>query len=223
MPDSGIHRFKRSRNCAPTSLTRSGRAQMELGPPGDFFNGELSKVSSRGEVRVAHTADLDAGALRAIRALLDEVFGTDLDEFDWDHALGGMHALVYERERLVAHGSVVQRQLLHRGRAHRAGYVEAVAVRPDRRRLGYGGAVMEPLERIIRAAYDLGALGATDEGAALYVPRGWRQWRGKTWALTPSGLLRTEPEDSYVYVMEVSFALDLSADLACDWRAGDVW
>ena len=39
----------------------------------------------------------------------------------------------------------------------------------------------------MRAAYDLGALGATDEGAALYVAHGWRRWQGETWALDAVG------------------------------------
>jgi aminoglycoside 2'-N-acetyltransferase I len=175
------------------------------------------------EVRVAHTSELGAGVLHEARALLDGVFGGDLDEFDWDHALGGMHALVYEGARLVGHGSVVQRQLQHRGRAHRAGYVEGIGVAADRRRLGYGAMVMEALERVIGAAYDLGALAATAEGAALYRARGWRKWRGKTWALTPGGVVRTEAEDHDIYVVEVSVALDLTGDLIADWREGDLW
>jgi hypothetical protein len=41
---------------------------------------------------------------------------------------GGIDALVREGEAVIAHGSVVQRRLLHSGRALRTGYVEAVAV-----------------------------------------------------------------------------------------------
>jgi aminoglycoside 2'-N-acetyltransferase I len=48
------------------------------------------------EVRVAHTADLDATALGAARALLDAVFGDEMTAHDWDHALGGIHALVWD-------------------------------------------------------------------------------------------------------------------------------
>lgn len=183
----------------------------------------MSSASSTTHVRVAHTADLEVETLREVRALLHDVFGSDLDEFDWDHALGGMHALVYEAGRLVAHGAVVRRHLLHRDRTYRTGYVESVAVRADRRRLGYGAAVMEPLERIIRAAYELGALGATDLGARLYLARGWRRWQGETWALTPSGRVRTAEEDRNIYVLEVSAALDVTADLTCDWREGELW
>jgi aminoglycoside 2'-N-acetyltransferase I len=142
---------------------------------------------------------------------------------DWEHALGGIHALVWEGDALIAHGSVIQRRLLHGGRALRTGYVEGVAVRADRRRRGHGAAVMEALERVVRGAYDLGALGATDEGAELYTGRGWQQWRGPLYALTPDGVARTEEDDGGVYVLPVAVALDLSGELTCDWRDGDVW
>ena len=174
-------------------------------------------------VQVAHTADLDAETLRAMRALLDQVFGEDMTDHDWEHALGGVHAFVSEDGALIGHASVVQRGLLYHGRALRAGYVESVAVRADRRRRGIGAAMMGQLERVIRAAYELGALGATAEGAALYTRRGWQQWQGETWALSPSGPVRTESEDGDVYVLEVGTPLDLTAKLTCDWREGDVW
>jgi aminoglycoside 2'-N-acetyltransferase I len=175
------------------------------------------------EVRTAHTADLDAAALRTARALLDAVFGAEMSEHDWEHALGGVHALVWEGAELIGHASVVQRRLLHRGRALRAGYVEAVAVRADRRRRGHGAALMTALERVIRGAYEIGALGASDEGARLYTARGWKQWEGPTSVLAPAGIARTEDDDGCVYVLPVGVPLDLSAGLACDWREGDVW
>ena len=175
------------------------------------------------EVRTSHTADLDAATLRAARALLDAVFGADMTDHDWEHALGGVHALVWEGGALIGHASTVQRRLLHRGRALRTGYVEAVAVRPDRRRRGHGAALMTALERVVRGAYDLGALGATDEGAGLYTARSWKQWRGPTSVLTPTGIRRTEDDDGCVYVLPVDVPLDLSAELTCDWRDGDVW
>jgi aminoglycoside 2'-N-acetyltransferase I len=175
------------------------------------------------ELRVAHTADLDAGTLEALRGLMDVVFADDFEEDDWEHALGGMHALITEDAEPVAHASLVMRRLLHQGRALRAGYVEAVGVHPEHRRRGHGGAVMEPLERIIRSAYDLGALGASDEAVRMYAGRGWKPWRGKTYALTPDGVVRTEEEDDSVFVLPAGASLDLTATLACDWRDGSVW
>src|SRR5918912_1453499 len=119
-------------------------------------------------LRTAHTADLDAATLAAARRLLDEVFADDMSDEDWEHGLGGIHALAYEDAELVGHASVVQRRLLHGGRALRTGYVEGVAVLERRRRRGHGGALMAAIERVVRGAYDLGALGATDAAAAFY-------------------------------------------------------
>jgi aminoglycoside 2'-N-acetyltransferase I len=165
----------------------------------------------------------DADTLAAARALLDAVFVDDMTDDDWDHALGGIHALVFEGDEPIAHGSVVQRRLLHGGRALRAGYVEGVAVRADRRRRGHGAAVMEALERVVRGAYDLGALGASEEGEELYRSRGWKPWQGPLFALTLSGVVRTQEEDGCVYVLPVGVPLDLTGELTCDWRDGDVW
>ena len=75
----------------------------------------------------------------------------------------------------------------------------------------------------MRAAYDLGALGATDQAARLYAGRGWQQWQGPTSALTPTGIVRTADDDGGVYVLPGAVALDLTAELTCDWREGDVW
>jgi aminoglycoside 2'-N-acetyltransferase I len=175
-------------------------------------------------VRTAHTAELDRATLGAARALLDAVFGKDeMTDHDWDHALGGVHALVWEGDELIGHASVVQRRLLHGGRALRTGYVEGVGVRADRRRRGHGAMMMEALERVVRGAYELGALSAADEAAAFYTSLGWKRWEGPTSALTPTGTRRTEQDDGGVYVLPVTARLDLSGGLTCDWRDGEVW
>ncbi len=174
-------------------------------------------------IQVAHTADVDPATLRAAHALLERVFEGDFEDSDWEHSLGGMHALAWEDDELVGHAALVQRRLLHRGRALRAGYVEGVGVRADRQRRGHAAALMAALERIIRAAYDLGALGASDDGARLYEARGWLRWPGPTSAITPDGVVRTAEEDGFVYVLPGAAELDLGGELTCDWRDGDVW
>lgn len=175
------------------------------------------------ELRVAHTAELDAATLTRARALLDEVFAGELAEDDWEHALGGMHALLWEDRELVGHASVVQRRLLHGGRALRTGYVEGVGVRADRRGRGHGAALMERIERLIRGACELGALGSTDEALDFYTARGWQRWRGPTSALTPAGVRPTPDDDGGVLVLPVTAQLELDGELTCDWRDGDVW
>lgn len=104
------------------------------------------------DLQTAHTAELDAATLTAARALLYDVFD-DMTDPDWEHALGGVHALVWEGADLIGHASVIQRLLLHGGRALRTGYVEGVGVRADRRGRGYGAAMMDALETIVRGAY----------------------------------------------------------------------
>jgi aminoglycoside 2'-N-acetyltransferase I len=192
-----------------------------LGQRGAGTHGGTGLTASY-QLQLAHTAELDVAALGSVRTLLDDVFGADMTEEAWDHALGGVHVLVWEEAELAGHGSVVQRRLIYRGRALRTGYVEAVAVRADRRRQGIGGVLMEALERIVRTAYDLGALGATDQGAPLYRARGWREWQGETWTLAPTGPVRT-PSEHDVHVLEVDEPLDLHERLTCDWREGDLW
>ncbi|HEV2726886.1 MAG TPA: GNAT family N-acetyltransferase, partial [Solirubrobacterales bacterium] len=93
-------------------------------------------------VELLHTAHLPARALAAARSLLDDAFDGDFDDEDWDHTLGGLHALAWDGGELVGHGAVVQRRLLHGGRALRTGYVEAVAVAPAHRRSGVASALM---------------------------------------------------------------------------------
>src|ERR1700746_3600127 len=174
------------------------------------------------DVRIAHTADLDSADIKAARALLDDVFTGEMTDGDWEHALGGIHALIWEGPALIGHASLIQRRLLHHGRALRAGYVEAVAVRADRQRLrhrggligarapgvarggatgqrlGHGAVMMAALERVLRGAYDLGALGSTDEGVPFYQARGWQLWRGPSSALTPAGVRRTPGDDGAI-------------------------
>nr|WP_049571843.1 GNAT family N-acetyltransferase [Streptomyces sp. SBT349] len=175
------------------------------------------------EVRTAHTADLDTATLTTVRDLLDRAFEGDLADLDWEHALGGMHALAYDAGELVGHASVVQRRVLHAGRSLRTGYVEGVGVDKDHRGRGHGVALMAALERVIRGAYDLGALSASDAARGLYGGRGWLPWQGPTFALTPLGIVRTEDEDDGVYVLPVRLPLDPFGELVCDWRDGDVW
>lgn len=173
------------------------------------------------DLRKAHTADLERETRATIRALLDHAFD-DFSEEDWDHTLGGMHVTAWEAGELVGHGSVVQRRLLYDGRALRAGYVEGVAVRSDRRRRGVAGAVMAQLENVIRGAYDLGALSSSEDGLPFYAARGWQLWRGESAALTPAGTVPTPDEDGSLFVLPV-VELDLSHRLTSDWRDGDVW
>lgn len=173
-------------------------------------------------VEVAHTGHLPPDVLAQARALLDAAFAGEMTDDDWEHCLGGLHALAWHGGELAGHAALVQRRLLLAGRVLRTGYVEGVAVRADLRRRGYGDALMAPLEQVARRAYDVAALATTDEGAGFYAARGWLPWLGPTSALTPDGVVRTPEDDDCVLVLPGPY-LDRSAALTCDWREGDPW
>lgn len=173
------------------------------------------------DVVVAHTGQLPAPVLAEARELLERVFAGELTAHDWEHCLGGLHALARDGGELVAHAALVQCRLLHAGRTLRAGYVEGVGVRADRRRHGLGAAVIAPLEQLAARAYDVAALASTDDGLPFYLARGWQPWRGQTSALTPDGAVRTPDADDCVLVLGGS--LDPTGALTCDWREGDLW
>jgi aminoglycoside 2'-N-acetyltransferase I len=42
-------------------------------------------------------------------------------------------------------------------------------------------------------------------------------------ALTPAGITPTADERGAVYVLPVTVPLDLTSELTCDWRGGDLW
>jgi aminoglycoside 2'-N-acetyltransferase I len=188
----------------------------------------IDKVDGTVLLRQAHTVDLSAFDIAAIRALLDLAFGDDPEEGftedDWQHALGGLHVVAEEAGRIVGHASVVPRTLWIGDRPIRTGYVEAVATEPSYQGQGIGTALMRAAGRHIEDGYELGALGT---GAQHFYERlGWRAWRGPSSVRAPDEERRTPDEDGYILVLETPSTpqpLDLDSPIACDWRSGDVW
>jgi len=91
--------------------------------------------------------------------------------------------------RVVAHASVVQRELHSAGHRLRTGYVEAVATRPSRQREGLGSLVIGEVGELIDRTYRLGALATGVVG--FYERLGWMAWEGPTRVRTAAGLVRT--------------------------------
>ena len=64
--------------------------------------------------RLVHTADLDSEARQRVRQMVTDAFAGDFTETDWEHTLGGMHALICRHGAIIAHAAVVQRlSLIH--------------------------------------------------------------------------------------------------------------
>ena len=176
--------------------------------------------------RLVHTADLDDETRDEARRMVIDAFGgseIDFTDADWEHALGGMHAVMFHHGALIAHAAVVARRLLYRDSALRCGYVEGVAVREDWRGQGLAHALMDAVEQVVRGAYQLGALSSSEAGRHVYASRGWLPWRGPTSVLAPSGMRRTPDDDASLFVLPVTAELDTEEPITCDWRDGDVW
>lgn len=105
--------------------------------------------------RLVHTADLDSETRQDIRQMVTGAFAGDFTETDWEHTLGGMHALIWHHGAIIAHAAVIQRRLIYRGNALRCGYVEGVAVRADWRGQRLVSALLDAVEQVMRGAYQL--------------------------------------------------------------------
>jgi aminoglycoside 2'-N-acetyltransferase I len=134
-----------------------------------------------------------------------------------------MHFVLEADGEIVAHASVVERELHVDGRPLRTGYVEAVATAPDRQGRGLGSSVMQDVISFIRERFELGALDTGSHG--FYERLGWMTWTGPTSVRTADGPIRTPDEDGDVMIVPTpaSPPLDLTAPISCEWRPGDVW
>jgi aminoglycoside 2'-N-acetyltransferase I len=178
-------------------------------------------------LRRVPTVDLTHAEVTAIRELMVVAFGADDEERftddDWDHAIGGLHFVLDLNGEVVAHASVVERELHVDGQPLRTGYVEAVATAPDRQGGGLGTMVMTGVTSYIRDRFELGALGT---GRYRFYERlGWLTWTGPSSVRTPDGPRRTPGDDGYILVLPTAStpALDVTTPISCDWRPGDVW
>jgi aminoglycoside 2'-N-acetyltransferase I len=148
----------------------------------------------------------------------------DFTDDDMEHGLGGTHWLVEVDGQLLAHASVVERWIELDGQPLRTGYVEAVAVAPERQGTGLGTVVMRRATEHIRERYDLGVLGTGEQ--QFYERLGWERFAGRSFVRGTDGVVTaTADEDPWLMVLRTgpSAALPLTGTLTCEWRPGDVW
>lgn len=182
--------------------------------------------STSGAIRQLSTAELTEAEIAEIRTILRAAFEGDGEGFtddDWQHATGGMHFVLELEGSLLAHAAVVERELQVANLPIRAGYVEAVATRPDRQGEGHGTRLMAAVHEHIRATCELGALSAARP--AFYARLGWVPWEGPTAVRTATGTVRTPEDDDAIMILTTptSPPFDRRSLLSCPWRPGDVW
>ncbi len=134
-----------------------------------------------------------------------------------------VHLLGSVGGKLVAHAAWVPRELRASNLAGpmHAAYVEAVAVPTALQRRDYGRQIMAAIPPLL-GAYDIGALSPSE--APFYARLGWELWRGPLSYRHDSQLIATPEEEVMILRLpRTPAALDLTAGLSTDWRAGDVW
>lgn len=176
-------------------------------------------------IRVVSSAQLQPAEWAELTDLCVAAFAEPWDDY-WESIGPGVHVLAEDpRDGILAHAAIVDRLLYPGEQVLRAGYVEAVAVRPALQGEGLGTLVMDVINRMIDERYELGALGTGRQ--PFYARLGWVVWQGPTWIRQPDGLRERSPsEDGGIMVRRTPLTppgLDLAEPIAVDWRPGEVW
>jgi aminoglycoside 2'-N-acetyltransferase I len=166
---------------------------------------------------------LEPDLLSAARTLCTAAFGDRFSDEDWEHTFGGERVLAFDDGDLVGHAAVVPRTITVGEQPFRAGYVEGVAVRPQRQRDGFGRTMMTRLSMHVRARYELGALSTSRPG--FYARSGWERWSGPSYVRDHDATHRTEDEDDGLMALRFgpSAHVALSSSITCLARSGDDW
>lgn len=175
------------------------------------------------EVHVLASDEASTTDLVRIRKLLDDAFDHEFSGEDWDHALGGWHAIMTVDRLPVSHASVVPRAIEVGAGVLNCGYVEAVATAPEEQGRGYGSRVMTAAMEMIRQEFDMGVLSTGRH--QFYERLGWERWEGPAYVIQNGRRVRTADEDDGIMVLRFGSSRDasLGAAIACFSRQGDDW
>lgn len=176
-------------------------------------------------LRLARSAELAPADWDALTALCQAAFNESWDGV-WASIGPGIHVIAAEADgSLLAHAAIVDRPLYVGDDTLRAGYVEAVAVLPERQGSGLGTQVMTEINRLVDEGYQVGALSTGRPG--FYERLGWVRWRGPSWVRHPDGRRERSPEeDDGIMARRTPSTpepFDPTLPIAVDWRPGDVW
>ncbi|MGZ6544758.1 MAG: GNAT family N-acetyltransferase [Actinomycetota bacterium] len=174
-------------------------------------------------VRTLETDELRPREATLLRELVDAAWankGATFSDDDWESATGGVHFLLEEDDLIVAHASIVERELRTGDRRLATGYVEAVGTLPTHQHRGSATQVMREVARYLDRRFELGALDTGNTG--FYERLGWRLWRGPNSVRTERGLVCSDDHTFVlVHLTPRSPALDTSAPIGGGRRLGD--
>jgi len=158
----------------------------------------------------------------SIRALLDLAYEGDFSSEDWEHTFGGQYFIGFLDDTIIAHGSVVPRNMIIDGEEITVGYVEAIAVLPSHWRQGFGTQLMTQITQFCQDNYELSML-STDENQ-FYETFGWLQFLGASYVRIGDSEVRTMEEDKGLMLIpgKKSGVREIQRAV-CQPRSGDDW
>ncbi len=166
--------------------------------------------------------DVSSRTISSIRSLLELAYEGDFSSEDWEHTFGGQYFIGLLDNIIIAHGSVVPRNMFINGQEITVGYVEAIAVLPAYWRQGFGTQLMTQITQFCHKTYELSML-STDE-KKFYEKLGWRQFLGESFVRNGDSVVRTAEEDYGLMLLSGKNCGTSEIRRAiCQPRIGDDW
>ncbi|MFM8384394.1 MAG: GNAT family N-acetyltransferase [Actinomycetota bacterium] len=166
-------------------------------------------------------ADLDHLAEVSLRTLLADAFEGDFSQEDWEHTNGGLRFLGYLGAELVAHGSVIKRNVRIDEEDLKIGYVEGLAVAPLYWRRGFGSKLMSEITSYCKTKFRICMLSTGEKD--FYRKLGWLDFEGESYVFRNGVEVRTADEDEGLMYLPGSVNSPTITKVVCEAREGDDW
>ena len=178
------------------------------------------------EIQFLSLSDFESRTQHAqIRALLDSAFEGDFSDGDWQNSCGGWRILGFQGGRIVAHAALIGRSMLIDGQWAEVGYVEAIAVDPERQGQGIGVRMMQALNELANAEFELSMLSTGEQ--EFYAKTGWMRFAGQSFvakdAFTWDSQRSADEDHSLMFLTRPAESTAGPLQVVCQPRAGDAW
>lgn len=171
---------------------------------------------------IEQVIDVDSKTASSIRSLLELEYYGNFSSEDWEHTFGNQHYIGLLDNIIVAHGSVVPRNMFINGQGITVGYVEAITVLPAYWRQGFGTQLMTQITQFCHNDYELTMLSTHEK--QFYEKLGWRQFLGASFVRIGELEVRTAKEDEGLMLLSRDNCGTSEIRRAtCQPRIGDDW
>ena len=174
-------------------------------------------------IQIIRVSDSELVSLTEVnlRALLADAFEGDFSQEDWEHTNGGLRFLGYLGAELVAHGSVIRRNVRIDEEDLKIGYVEGLAVAPLYWRRGFGSKLMSEITSYCKNEFRISMLSTGEKD--FYRKLGWLDFEGDSYVFRNGVEVRTADEDEGLMYLPRSVGSLSLAKVVCEAREGDDW